>query len=89
LVIEKPFGKDLKSANLLTAQLYSLFRQEQIYIIDHFLGKEMVQNIMALKFANVTLEPVWNRNYIASVFIDFKEDFGVEVLFKKVTILSF
>jgi glucose-6-phosphate 1-dehydrogenase len=78
LVIEKPFGYDLASARALNAQLLDVFDESQIFRIDHYLGKETVQNLMALRFANVLFEPVWNRNYIDNVQITAAEDIGIE-----------
>ncbi|KAL6040782.1 Glucose-6-phosphate 1-dehydrogenase 1, chloroplastic [Balamuthia mandrillaris] len=78
IVVEKPFGRDTKSAAELEAVLGELFAEDQLYRIDHYLGKEMVQNLMVLRFANEVFEPVWNRNHIASVQITFKEPFGTE-----------
>lgn len=78
IIIEKPFGHDLESAKLLNALLSKLFHEEQIYRIDHYLGKETVQNIMAFRFANSILEPIWNRNYIEHVQISVTEQLGVE-----------
>ncbi len=78
IVIEKPFGHDLDSARALNKQLCSIFKEKQIYRIDHYLGKETVQNIMAFRFANAILEPIWNRNYIQHVQISVLEQIGVE-----------
>jgi len=78
LIVEKPFGKDLQSSSELVAQLGALFTEEQLYRIDHYLGKEMVQNLMVLRFANSVIEPLLNRNNVASVSISFKEDIGTE-----------
>src|SRR5262245_8513714 len=78
IVIEKPFGYDLASAQRLNAQLLEVFRESQIFRIDHYLGKETVQNLMALRFANALFEPVWNRNYIDHVEITAAEDIGIE-----------
>ena len=78
IVIEKPFGHDLESAKALNKQLDCLFQEKQIYRIDHYLGKETVQNIMAFRFANAILEPIWNRNYIQHVQISVLEKLGVE-----------
>uniref|UniRef100_A0A915AVS9 Glucose-6-phosphate 1-dehydrogenase n=3 Tax=Parascaris univalens TaxID=6257 RepID=A0A915AVS9_PARUN len=78
IIIEKPFGHDSESSAKLSAHLASLFREEQIYRIDHYLGKEMVQNLMVLRFGNRIFNPSWNRDNIASVMISFKEDFGTQ-----------
>jgi len=78
VVVEKPFGKDSESSAELSKILASQFTEDQIYRIDHYLGKEMVQNLMVLRFANLVFEPLWNRNYISSVLITFKEDASVE-----------
>jgi glucose-6-phosphate 1-dehydrogenase len=78
VVIEKPFGYDLASARELNAQLLEVFDENQIFRIDHYLGKETVQNVMALRFANSLFEPVWNRNYIDFVQITAAEDLGIE-----------
>ena len=76
-VIEKPFGYDLASARKLNAELLEVFDEPQIFRIDHYLGKETVQNLMALRFANALFEPVWNRNYIDHVQITAAEDIGI------------
>lgn len=78
LIIEKPFGHDLPSAHALTADIDQRFDENDIYRIDHFLGKEIVQNLFALRFANGIFEPVWNRNYIDHVQITAMETLGVE-----------
>ncbi len=78
LIVEKPFGHDLQSAKALNACLLQYLKEEQIYRIDHFLGKETVQNIMALRFANGLFEPIWNRDRIDHVQITVAESIGVE-----------
>lgn len=78
LVVEKPFGKDSESYAKLSATLRSVLTEDETYRIDHYLGKELVQNLMTLRFANAIFEPIWNRNHIKSVQIIFKENFGVE-----------
>ena len=78
LIVEKPFGHDLKSATELNKLLNSMFNEDQIYRIDHYLGKEAVQNILALRFANSLLEPLWNNKYIDHVQITAAETVGVE-----------
>ncbi|QAA83091.1 glucose-6-phosphate dehydrogenase [Aequorivita sp. H23M31] len=77
IVIEKPFGSDLKSAQDLNHKLLTIFSEKQIYRIDHYLGKEVVQNIMAFRFANAIMEPLWNRNHIEHVQISVTEQIGV------------
>jgi glucose-6-phosphate 1-dehydrogenase len=78
VVVEKPFGRDLASARDLNRCLQSAFPEGSIYRIDHFLGKETVQNLLVFRFANGLLEPIWDRRYIASVQINMAESFGVE-----------
>ncbi|XP_051141261.1 glucose-6-phosphate 1-dehydrogenase, cytoplasmic isoform [Andrographis paniculata] len=78
IVIEKPFGKDLSSAEELSSHIGELFDEPQIYRIDHYLGKELVQNLLVLRFANRFFLPLWNRDNIANVQIVFREDFGTE-----------
>jgi glucose-6-phosphate 1-dehydrogenase len=77
VVIEKPFGYDLASARKLNQDVLSVFREDQVFRIDHYLGKETVQNIMAFRFSNTMFEPVWNRNYIDHVQITAAEDMGI------------
>ena len=77
IVIEKPFGHDLESAKSLNKLLCSIFQEKQIYRIDHYLGKETVQNIMAFRFANSVLEPIWSRNYIEHIQISVTEELGI------------
>jgi glucose-6-phosphate 1-dehydrogenase len=76
-VIEKPFGTDLASARSLQEVVHSVFRERQVFRIDHYLGKETVQNVMAFRFANYMFEPVWNRNYIDHIQITAAEDIGI------------
>ncbi|HEV8578365.1 MAG TPA: glucose-6-phosphate dehydrogenase [Thermoanaerobaculia bacterium] len=78
VIIEKPFGHDLESARALNRQIREVLRERQIYRIDHYLGKETVQNIMAFRFANGIFEPIWNRRYIDHVQITVAETVGVE-----------
>ncbi len=78
LVVEKPFGKDLRSAEELDRKLHLCFHESQIFRLDHYLGKETVQNILVFRFANSLFEPLWNRNYIDHVQITLSESLGVE-----------
>src|SRR5471032_3102195 len=78
LVVEKPFGHDLSSARELSNQLHQVFSEADVYRIDHYLGKETVQNIMALRFGNGIFEPLWNRRYVNHVQITVAETVGVE-----------
>ncbi|AWI31617.1 glucose-6-phosphate dehydrogenase [Streptomyces sp. ICN441] len=78
VIVEKPFGTDLPSARALNATIHAVFDESRIFRIDHFLGKESVDNILALRFANGLLEPVWNREHISHVQIDVPEKIGIE-----------
>jgi glucose-6-phosphate 1-dehydrogenase len=78
LVVEKPYGRDLASAQALDAALHDAFDESAIYRIDHYMGKETVQNVLALRFANAVFEPVWNRRYVDNVQITVSEQLGVE-----------
>ena len=78
LVVEKPYGRDLESARALDAAVHQAFAESQVYRIDHYLGKETVQNLLALRFSNAIFEPIWNRRYVDHVQITVAEALGVE-----------
>ena len=78
VVVEKPFGRDLQSALDLNDQMHAAFDESQIYRIDHYMGKETVQNVLALRFANAIFEPIWNHRYIEQVQVTVAESLGVE-----------
>jgi glucose-6-phosphate 1-dehydrogenase len=78
VVVEKPFGRDTKSAQALNEIIHRHYPEERVYRIDHFLGKEALQNLMVFRFSNTMLEPIWNRHYIRGVQVTLSEDFGVE-----------
>ncbi|KAH3758424.1 glucose-6-phosphate dehydrogenase [Pelomyxa schiedti] len=78
VVVEKPFGSDEDSSNALQKELSQFFDEDMIFRIDHYLGKEMVMNLLTLRFANTIFEPLWNRHYIKAIVISFKEKIGIE-----------
>ncbi len=78
IIIEKPFGRDLNTARALNADIHRVFRERQVYRIDHYLGKETVQNILTFRFGNSIFEPLWNRRYVDHVQLLVGEDLGVE-----------
>lgn len=78
LVVEKPFGRDLASARELDSAIHQAFHEDQVFRIDHYMGKETVQNLLALRFANAIFEPIWNRRYVEQVQVTVAEELGVE-----------
>ena len=78
IVVEKPFGRDLRSAHELNVVLHKVFPEQHIFRIDHYLGKESVEDLLVFRFSNTLLEPVWNRRYVRSVQITMSETIGVE-----------
>ncbi|KFM26514.1 Glucose-6-phosphate 1-dehydrogenase 2, chloroplastic [Auxenochlorella protothecoides] len=78
MIVEKPFGRDLESSRQLATELYKHLTEEQIYRIDHYLGKELIENLTVLRFANLVFEPLWSRQYIRNVQVIFSENFGTE-----------
>jgi len=78
VIVEKPFGRDLESSRELTKALAAELSEEQTYRIDHYLGKELIENLTVLRFSNIMFQPLWNRNYIRNVQINFSENFGTE-----------
>lgn len=78
VIVEKPFGRDSESSGELTRCLKQHLAEDQIFRIDHYLGKELVENLSVLRFSNLVFEPLWSRNYIRNVQLIFSEDFGTE-----------
>ncbi|KAF2075890.1 hypothetical protein CYY_002826 [Polysphondylium violaceum] len=78
VIVEKPFGRDLESSRVLVSELGRLFKEKDLFRIDHYLGKEMVQNLMVLRFSNAVFEPLWSKSHISNITITFKEDIGTE-----------
>jgi glucose-6-phosphate 1-dehydrogenase len=78
VIVEKPFGKDLESSRKLDVDLKEHLSEEQIFRIDHYLGKELIENLTVLRFSNLVFEPLWSRSFIRNVQVIFSEDFGTE-----------
>ena len=78
MIVEKPFGRDLESCNEILNSLGEHFDESNLYRIDHYLGKEMVQNLMVMRFGNIWMENMWNRNHVQCIMLTFKEPFGTE-----------
>lgn len=78
VIVEKPFGRDSESSSELTRRLKQYLTEDQIFRIDHYLGKELVENLSVLRFSNLVFEPLWSRNYIRNVQLIFSEDFRTE-----------
>ena len=78
VVIEKPFGRDRESSDMLTREMSKVFSEDQTFRIDHYLGKEVVQNLLVLRFANLVFEPIWNRRFVKNIEITWKEDLDVQ-----------
>lgn len=78
VIVEKPFGRDSESSAALTKALKQYLEEDQIFRIDHYLGKELVENLSVLRFSNLIFEPLWSRQYIRNVQLIFSEDFGTE-----------
>ena len=78
VIVEKPFGRDLESSRQLGRDLSAVLTEEQIYRIDHYLGKELIENLTVLRFSNLVFQPLWNRDFVRNVQVIFSENFGTE-----------